>query len=96
MSKHTEGPWQARNMRGESYGEVRDSRGLWVARVHLRDGIGVLDGEAVANTHLIAAAPELLAALRRVGCMDAGSCGRDEPDGLCFTCAAVAKAEGLS
>lgn len=38
--------------------------------------------------------PVVIAALRRVGCQDSGSCGAGEPDGLCFVCAAIASAEG--
>lgn len=36
-----------------------------------------------------------VAALKRVGCQDAGGCGMYEPDGLCFICAAIVKAEAL-
>lgn len=39
------------------------------------------------------AIPVLVAALRRIGCQDRGSCGPDEPDGYCFACAAIAEAE---
>lgn len=38
--------------------------------------------------------PELVAALERVGCQDKGSCGKDEPDGLCFVCRAIDKVNG--
>jgi hypothetical protein len=44
--------------------------------------------------HLLAAAPEMLAALERVGCQDKGSCGPNEPDGHCFVCHAIATAKG--
>lgn len=46
------------------------------------------------NAHLIAATLDLLAALKRVGCQDAGSCGAGQPDGRCFVCAAIAKSRG--
>jgi hypothetical protein len=56
--------------------------------------------DSAQEARLIAAAPELLAALKRVGCQDAGCCGEPHPvlrpDGLCFVCRAIAKAEGNS
>lgn len=61
MGRHTPGPWHARNHRDAVSGEVRDEGGLWIARVHHRDGESSSSPECVANTHLIAAAPDLLA-----------------------------------
>lgn len=49
--------------------------------------------QRAAKLRLEAAAPMLLDALKRFGCQDVGSCGSG-PDGLCFVCAAIARAEG--
>lgn len=61
MSAHTPGPWHPTNHPKLATGEVRSAGGIWVARVHQRDGEGSMDPECVANTHLIAAAPDMLA-----------------------------------
>lgn len=50
----------------------------------------------LADANLIAATTQMLTALQRIGCQDAGSCGADQPDGRCFVCAAIASAEGRS
>lgn len=99
-SKHTPGPWHPRNHRNDAGGEVRDDEGLWVARVHQRDG-GADGAACVANTNLIAAAPDLLAALKEM--LDKGegcaACGFGAPGCGCRyerARAAIAKAEGKS
>lgn len=57
MSDHTPGPWS-----------VGDKRGVWVGPVVMADdgkrGIAFVCGESDAHARLIAAAPELLAALK--------------------------------
>ena len=59
MSKHTPGPWQLRSDRGI---EGKSFDGMWK---NICDKVrGGSPGEADANTRLIVAAPELLAALR--------------------------------
>ena len=84
-------PWAvSKTVRHDERIEVRsEPLGLLVALV-----------ESTQAARLIAAAPELLAALKRVGCQDAGSCGEPHPvfrpDGLCFVCRTIAKAEGRS
>ncbi len=62
MSAHTPGPWFAKRMRNDNGNFDIDSvGGYFVAK-----SIGGLDvGEEEANARLIAAAPELLAALQR-------------------------------
>jgi hypothetical protein len=61
MHTHTPGPWRAeRDPRGD-FRIVYNDKGNWLAEVHS-------DGEpevAEADARLIAAAPELLAALKR-------------------------------
>lgn len=63
MSAHTAGTWSARNQGDGATGEVRDANGLWVARVHQRNG-DAMGAECVANTRLIAAAPTMLDGLK--------------------------------
>lgn len=75
MSKHSPGPWR-RDTTGGMKGDVRAANGRWVALCY---GIGNQTGcysekftRAVndANARLIAAAPEMLALLRRVMASD--------------------------
>lgn len=87
MSKPTPGPWRALG----SLVIATNDRALGEA--HQTLSIASAD-EVAANARLMAAAPELLAALERVGCQDRGSCGPGEIDGRCFVCAAIAKARG--
>ena len=58
MSEHTPGPWA-----------VVVKRGVWVGPVVMADngkrGIAFVVGESDANARLIAAAPELLAAIKQ-------------------------------
>lgn len=96
MSAHTPGPWGVYSVLKHSGpkggpGSVRDiATGGKVARVHSRTEDTMAQE---ANARLIASAPDLLEALKRVGCQDAGSCP-DPVDGPCFVCAAIAKATG--
>lgn len=59
---HTAGPWAIR--RGHSVVEVRTVAGLEIAATTGGDYWKNFSDEALANARLIAAAPELLAALR--------------------------------
>lgn len=63
MSKHTPGPWRA------SYGLVLGPRGKIVAQAVTQPGEAGPEAESRrndANAHLIAAAPDLLDALREI------------------------------
>lgn len=63
--KHTKGAWTIEENNGIIY--VMDDRGIAIANIHTReDGINnnARIKEGKANTKLIAAAPELLAALQ--------------------------------
>jgi hypothetical protein len=64
----TPGPWQTDLAEDREGGISIDSHDYRVATAHRRLGHGVHDGhrQQVANARLIAAAPELLAALRDV------------------------------
>lgn len=55
-------------------------------------------GAQGARVPLVAALDEAISALRRVGCQDVGSCYtvHQHPNGPCFVCTAIAKAEGKS
>ena len=90
MSAHTPGPWgHGVNPRHILAGDDEVARAIALGTHRLE--------EAKANAALIAAAPDLLAALERVGCQDEGMCGvavEHFPDGRCFVCAAIAKARG--
>lgn len=56
---HTPGPWS-----------VGDKRGVWTGPVVMADngrrGVAFVCGESEANAHLIAAAPDLLATVKRL------------------------------
>lgn len=97
MSAHTPGPWMF--YEDNNYGgtvELGDSGAtVTVDRAdRFTSDLVISRDEMRANGRLIAASPAMLAALKRVGCQDHGSCGAGEPDGLCFVCAAIARAEG--
>ena len=96
MGAHTPGPWRVGRPGPNGCHTVGTRRGLMVAMVAHSINVPQQREQALADAHLIAAAPDLLAALRRVGCQDSGSCGAGEPDGLCFVCAAIVKAGGKS
>jgi hypothetical protein len=69
MSKHTPGPWRVEAVDAEGtlvYHRVM-SAGYRVAGVYtIRGGRGLSREESDANAHLIAAAPEMLAALEGI------------------------------
>lgn len=97
-AQHTPGPWHQHTDGSKIYASVRSAKGQIVADCGSRS-----DQIAQANARLIAAAPELLAALESVlglipdGDMDshAIACpGKDDGCGICFARAALAKATG--
>ena len=96
MSGHTPGPWLENN----DDGVIHDAGGIPVCEVTAPGPTEADLATAISNARLIVAAPDLLAALERVGCQDTGSCGEPHPifrpDGLCFVCAAIARARGTS
>jgi hypothetical protein len=75
MSKHTPGPWVA-NTDAHGRGRVY-SAGNWLATTWLATGDGndAPQLPALANAHLIAAAPEMLETLKRLRkmCADFGA-----------------------
>lgn len=84
--KHTKGPWKYES------GQVERMDGAVIARMDRSNAAteaGIYPTERDANAKLIAAAPELLEALKAMQCMCAAGCDR---------CAkqksAIAKAEG--
>lgn len=94
MSKHTPGPWQhsvklsgSENHRGF---RILTADGWALADVQPADEDGI---EGEANARLIAAAPDLLEALKRIVGWDAAGLALTE-DHAAQACAAIAKAEG--
>ena len=89
---HTPGPWQsmhAGNANDEHARTIRSYGGAWIADV-LRQGT---EADRAANARLIAAAPDLLAALQHV--FDAAEDGGDMNDiDWDMLRAAIARAEG--
>ncbi len=87
--KHTPGPWKV-----DEDDDVVSATGLWVAFAY-----GDSEEEAKHNARLIAAAPDLLAALRsmaaqhRCGCGHP-ACNRCEDDRMCSTAIERATGEG--
>lgn len=106
MSAHTPGPWQVEMIAGRFHGGVIRSLGVWreyvggrgypqVALATAHDQL-ISEEERIANATLIAAAPELLAALKAL--LDeltwrVGDGAEGEPC-LMAARAAIAKAEG--
>jgi hypothetical protein len=98
MSKHTPGPWKA-VIRSNQSG-VRNcfvTNEAHTKRFFQAPGDrGVVEAD-VANAHLIAAAPDLLAALRNITeCAEAGDDGCNMDLWIEQARAAIAKAEGRS
>jgi hypothetical protein len=86
-TKHTPGPWSER-IRNDLDATIQGAGGEIVAFVNLIH----CDGFGNDNTRLIAAAPDLLAALKRL--LDPGFSGRHSAEQQAR--AALAKAEGKS
>ena len=63
MTKHTPGPWHRNIKPAKKYGIIFAGRNTHVAGLCVQ---GLADTEIEANCNLIAAAPELLAALRDI------------------------------
>ena len=92
---HTPGPWKVAGRYGKYSDEITDANGQAIAWVFTRKAdpqivTGVLDSpEGQANASLIAAAPELLAALKSI--LDGGIA---DPVEVLKAHAAITKAEG--
>lgn len=100
-SAHTPAPWHLYDGDAD-WLHVCDADQHWLADIGISNDGDVDPEESDANAHLIAAAPELLAALKTLSdsmcmaeeaehlleCDDAKSCS------LCIARAAIAKAEG--
>lgn len=82
--QHTPGPWHI----GQANWVVSGDKSIPIAKVGQAHAE---NGEQEANTRLIAAAPDLLAAAKRIIYPDGG---RDYPDGQEALARAIAKAEG--
>ena len=88
ISKHTPGPW---DMDEGDYGIYQIETSDQIAEVFSHHP----DEELKANARLIAAAPELLEALRELLEYDGGAfCVCDDPYAMDRARAAIAKAEG--
>ncbi len=88
--QHTPGPWMPHHDKGRLYVEThRDDVICMVAR-----GLGTPEDQA--NARLIAAAPEMLAALNEIAAWGDGEVGphMDEPGAACIARAAITKATG--
>ena len=100
MSKHTPGPWEVKPYAWQR-GNVsvfapkfgRAPYGACVAYTPCSDGVGGAEG-ALANARLIAAAPELLEALKRIDEMCAAPPNFSDATMQEIARAAIAKAEG--
>lgn len=98
MSKHTSGPWRVKTSGSEDDFVTRSVHG---ARSPGGDEVAFVttgsynDDVEAANARLIAAAPELLAALSElVACVKGGGSDADTWQALRDADAAIAKAEG--
>lgn len=88
-TQHTPGPWEF--IDNALVGQKIDDKPVWLRPVILRSITGVSE----SNAHLIAAAPELLAALKST--LDLVEIHHHEPEvseALTIIRAAIAKAEG--
>lgn len=105
-AKYTPGPWVRDTSQGADWGWIRDAEGHMVAVCGIPEGEDSLANRrngtdpTEANANLIAAAPDLLAALKTMHALMANGCG--ELARLPYTWreefeaaeAAIAKAEG--
>ena len=96
IAEHTPGPW---SIHDRAKTAVVDSSGIVVAACgshsnNLRDA-GELEAEQQANAHLIAAAPELLAALQHLRDAFIGTSIEVQADAMRNARAAIAKATGV-
>lgn len=94
MSKHTPGPWKASTQPQPNGCPIIGARGLMVAM--LAHSVNEPDQKetALANAALIAAAPQLLAALRGMVDSYEREGHRSKNPALIAARAAIAKAEG--
>lgn len=96
-STHTPGPWQVNRKYKMSVETCADGQGInLIAECSDPDGFRT-SGEDQANARLIAAAPELLAALEVItACVDrnGGSVRTITPEAIIQARAAIAKARG--
>lgn len=98
-TKHTKGPWYASRLSEGVWIIKNEAFDSYIALTHNREGV-----HADANAHLIAAAPDLLEALRKVSAaLEAvyesemewtGEWDMLPPDALEMAKAAIRKAEG--
>ena len=93
MSAHTPGPWKSHF--GETYYVTGPDLGRVAIMMNLKGAHGLggrrSGDESAANCRLIAAAPDLLAALRRL--MDGTTTLEDAADAAAQARAAITKAE---
>ena len=98
MSKHTEGPWVIDEIQTEDYRvNISSYKSNVACAYHINDDPVEPDEETNANAALIAAAPELLDALKKlVGWYDCFQLKEGEADlpVIVKSRAAIAKAEG--
>ena len=100
QTKHTPGPWAFRQD-SRNIVSTPDNQGRYVTIGQLSESLFITDPEHAANARLIAAAPELLAALDRLlsATVDRTLAEGYEMDGVeyaarGFALAAIAKATG--
>lgn len=93
-AKHTPGPWTLRE-RGDWIEVIADGRPVAIGAVVDRSDPSTVS-LGFANANLIAAAPDLLAACRRILVEDGGCSCSEGYCAWCLASAAIAKAEGRS
>lgn len=107
MNKHTPGPWKVDTQErsdGDAIAVFPSIGGVCICEVVARSGEGrsnpIIQETAESNAALIASAPELLEALRKVAPLIGSMLGRlqssipQDADALPIIRAAIAKAEG--
>ena len=96
MAKHTPGPWETDKMEGDFFPRViLPPREDWCkSSITINEGRGDME-ECQANARLIAAAPDLLEALRELaGCLNVLNPNRRLVKALREARASIAKAQG--